>query len=147
VAGFLRSILCPIDFDDNAIEALEYARNLAKESGATLYIMHVVPAPPASAGFPLEAYAPISEGPSRLELLEIAREHVGAQARYELVNRSGKAAETIIRAAEEFDADLIVMATHGRTGIPRLFLGSVAEEVVRGSKRPVLTLRPEEARA
>jgi nucleotide-binding universal stress UspA family protein len=67
--------------------------------------------------------------------------------RYELATRTGKPAETINQAAEDFDVDLIVMATHGRTGVTRLFLGSVAEHVLRASKRPVITIRPKDGSA
>jgi universal stress protein A len=142
VAKFFEKILCPIDFDDNSIMALRYARDLAKDSEAILYVMHVVFVPLASPGFPLEPYPVVSEEPSNLELQKIAREHLDGKVRYELASRVGKPAETINQAAEDFDVDLTVMATHGRTGVTRLFLGSVAEHVVRAAKRPVLTIRP-----
>ena len=143
MAKFFKKILCPIDFDDNSIMALHYARDLAKEHGATLYVMHVVFIPMASPGFPMEPYPVVSDEPSKVELQKIAREHLDGQVRYELVSRTGKPAETINQAAEDLGADLIVMATHGRRGMTRLFLGSVAEHVVRTLSRPVLTIRPE----
>lgn len=140
--GFFRKILCPIDFDDNSIAALDYARDLAKEQDATLYVMHVVFVPLASPGFPIEPYPVVSEEPSKLELQKLAHEHLDGAVRYELATRIGKPAETINQAAQDLDIDLIVMATHGRTGVTRLFLGSVAQHVARTSKRPVLTIRP-----
>jgi universal stress protein A len=145
VAKFFKNILCPIDFDDNSIAALRYARDLAKEQDATLHVMHVVFVPLASPGFPLEPYPVVSEEPSNLELQKIAREHLDGKVRYELASRSGRPAETINQAAEDLGVDLIVMATHGRTGVTRLFLGSVAEHVVRSSSRPVLTIRPKDS--
>ena len=145
MAKFFKNILCPIDFDDNSIAALRYARDLAKEQDATLHVMHVVFVPLASPGFPLEPYPVVSEEPSNLELQKIAREHLDGKVRYELASRSGRPAETINQAAEDLGVDLIVMATHGRTGVTRLFLGSVAEHVVRSSSRPVLTIRPKDS--
>ncbi len=142
MAKFFKKILCPIDFDDNSIAALDYARDLAKAQGATLCVMHVVVVLLPGAGFPLEPYPVVSDEPGKLELQKIAREHLNGTVQYELVARTGHPAETIVKAAEDFDVDLIVMATHGRTGVSHLFLGSVAEHVVRQSKRPVLTIRP-----
>ncbi len=144
---FFKKILCPIDFDDGSIAALQYARDLAKENDAALYVMHVVFVPLASPGLPLEPLPVISEEPSKLQLQKIAREHLEGKVRYELATRTGKPADTINQTAEDLDVDLIVMATHGRTGVTRLFLGSVAEHVVRASKRPVLTIRPKDSTA
>jgi len=144
VTRFFKKILCPIDFDDNSIAALHYARDLAKEHGATLCVMHVVFVLLPGTGFPLEPYPVVSDEPGKLELQKIAREHLDGEVQYQLVTRTGHPAETIIQAAEDFDVDLIVMATHGRTGVTRLFLGSVAEHVARASKRPVLTIRPKD---
>ena len=137
-----KKILCPIDFDDNSLAALDSALHLAQESGATLYVMNVVFVPLAAPGFPLEARPAVSEQPSRLALQKLARERLHGKVRYELLIRIGKPAELINQTAEELDVDLIVMATHGRTGVGHLFLGSVAEHVVRTAKRPVLTIRP-----
>jgi universal stress protein A len=142
VKTLFKKILCPIDFDDNSIAALQYARDLARQNDATLHILHVVYMPLGGPHFPLEPYPAVSEDPSKLELQKIAREHLDGRVRYELAIRTGKPAEAINQVAEDFDVDLIVMATHGKTGVTRLFLGSVAEDVVRTSKRPVLTIRP-----
>ena len=140
--ALFKKILCPVDFDDNSIAALRYARDFAVNNDATLHVLHVVYAPLASPRFPLERYKGISEGPAKLELHKIAREHLQGRARYELATRTGKPADVINQAAEDLDVDLIVMAMHGKTGVTRLLLGSVAEHVVRASKRPVLTIRP-----
>jgi universal stress protein A len=142
VAKFFKKILCPIDFDDASIASLRYARDLARDNDATLYLMHVVFVPVASSGFPLEPYPVISEEPSRVELQKVAHEQLEGNVRYELVIRTGKPADMINQVAQEMDVDLVVMATHGKTGVSRFFLGSVAEHVVRRSTRPVLTVRP-----
>ena len=133
-----KKILCPIAFNDNSIAALDYARNLALESGAILYVMNVVFLPLET----LEPHPAVSEQTSRLALQKLARERFYGKVRYKLVVKIGKPTELINQAAEELDVDLIVMATHGRTGVGHLFLGSVAEHVVRTAKRPVLTIRP-----
>lgn len=71
------------------------------------------------------------------------QQFLGAHAQVELVVREGLAAEDILRVAEEKSVDLIVMATHGRSGVRRLVLGSVTEKVVRAAACPVLTVRSE----
>ena len=141
--ALFKNILCPIDFDDNSIAALQYARDFAVKNDATLHVLHAVYAPLASPRFTLEPYEGLSEQPGKLALEKIAREHLQGRARYELAVRTGKPADVINQAAEDLNIDLIVMATHGKTGVTRLLLGSVAEHVVRTSKRPVLTVRPE----
>jgi len=145
VASFFKKILCPIDFDDGSIVALRYARDLAKEQNATLHVLHVVFIPLISPGFPGEPYPVVSEEPSKLELQKIAGEHLEGKVRYQVEARSGRPAETINQAAQDLGVDLLVMATHGRTGVTRLVLGSVAEHIVRTSSRPVLTIRPKDS--
>lgn len=120
---FFKKILCPIDFDDNSIAALDYARDLAKEHDAILCVLHVVLVLLPGTGFPLEPYPVVSDEPSKLELQKIARERLDGKVQYELVNRTGHPAETIIQVAEDFNVDLIVMATHGRTGWQPAVLG------------------------
>jgi len=133
-----KKILCPIQFDDNSIAALDQACELAHESDATLYVMNVVFLPLAA----LEPRPDMSEQPSRHALEKLARERLHGKVRYELLVRTGKPAEIINQIAEQLGVDLIVMATHGRTGVSHLFLGSVAERVIRTAKPPVLTIRP-----
>ena len=82
-----------------------------------------------------------STEPAKLRLEQIARKHL-AKVRHEIVVQVGWPAELIEKTARDFNVDLIVMATHGRTGITRLFLGSIAEHVIRTSERSVLSLGP-----
>ena len=138
MARMFKKILCPVAFNDNSIAALDYARALALESGAMLYVMNVVLLPLET----LEPRPAVSEEPSRLALEKLACERFHGKVRYKLVVGIGQPAELISQTAEELDVDLIVMATHGRTGVSHLFLGSVAEHVVRTATRPVLTIRP-----
>ena len=140
IASVFRKILCPIDFSDNSIAALDQAAKLARKSDALLYLMYVEFIPMSSPA-ELANYVAVSTEPGKLRLKQIARKHL-AGVRHELVVQVGRPAELIERAALDLDVDLIVMATHGRTGINRLFLGSVAEHVVRTSKRSVLSFGP-----
>jgi nucleotide-binding universal stress UspA family protein len=133
-------ILCPTDFSDNSIAALEQAAKLARKSGSLLYLMHVEFIPLRSPA-ELNKYVEVSTEPGKLRLQEIARKHL-AGVKHELVLRVGWPAEVIDKAAADLDVDLIVMATHGREGVARLFLGSIAEHVVRTSARPVLSFGP-----
>jgi universal stress protein A len=82
-----------------------------------------------------------AEKVSKEKLQEIAQERLKGGIRYEILTRVGDAAKSILEVAEEVGAELIVMATHGRSGISHFFLGSVAEQVVREAPCPVLTLR------
>lgn len=140
--NLFKTILCPIDFDDNSIAALRYAARIAKASGAVLHVLHVDRLPQADEGYRLESYPAGSEEPSKLELRKIARHDLAGKVTYELHARRGNPADVITHTADELGADLIVMSTHARSGVTRFFLGSVAERVVRASDRPVLTVRP-----
>jgi universal stress protein A len=135
----IRKILCPVDFDSNSATALELAAELARERGATLYVLHVVALPP---GPEVSLNFNKMEGTARARLERLARQRVGARTHWEAHVRSGPPALEVLRAAERFGADLIVMATHGRKGFKHFVLGSVAESVVREAPCPVLTMRP-----
>jgi len=131
--------LCPVSFDANSIAALDVASELAQGENATIYLLHVVPAPPIPS-VPLEPY-PQTEHDARAKLQELAQARLEGKVKYEILARSGDPARIVIAVVEEVGADSIVMATHGRTGVSHFFLGSVAERVVRESPRPVLTVR------
>ncbi|HTW88175.1 MAG TPA: universal stress protein [Candidatus Binataceae bacterium] len=135
-----KTILCPIDLGPNTDATLETAQRLAEESGAKLILFHVVPLPVEMVGQPL-LVEPLSfaqdEARTRIELLA---KRLGLKVAYEVVVVIGDPAREIVRAVGEHEADLVVMATHGRTGLSHLFLGSVAARVVRDSSVPVLTV-------
>lgn len=139
--GFKR-ILCPIDFDEKAMDALALAAQLARQNDATLFLLHVVPfvMPPSYA--PSNVYtADVQQEDARERLREIAQRYLKG-IKCELSTHIGDVVETILRAEREFAADAIVMATHGRHGLSRVLLGSVAVRIVRESSCPVLTMRP-----
>jgi nucleotide-binding universal stress UspA family protein/predicted transcriptional regulator len=134
-------ILCPVDFDDNSMQALDTAANLARESNGTVFVLHVVPLILEPTGMPV--YVDLYKGQeeaARTKLLEIAHKQLGG-VKYELLIHTGEPAGTILNAEKKVKADVVVMATHGRRGFKRFFLGSIAELVLRESICPVLTVR------
>ena len=138
--NLFKKILCPIDFDANSIAALDAARDLAVDQNGTVCVLYLVRL--ALAGFPKQLHPyPMTEQAARARLQDIAREHLEGKVRYEILTRTGDPASVILSAVEELAVDSVVMATHGRAGLDHLFLGSVAERVVRESPRPVLTIR------
>jgi nucleotide-binding universal stress UspA family protein len=144
----IRQILVPTDFSATSDAALDYAREVATRFGATLRLLHVVHDPFANGPLASDAFVTdtpgvrttiLDEFKTRLadRLTDRDREALGATA--EVV--FGQAAETIVDYAAGGRIDLIVMGTHGRTGMAHLLLGSVAERVVRTAHCPVLTVR------
>ena len=133
-------ILFPTDFSAFGQEALRWATVLARDTGATLIIAHVEEPPMAYGGG--EMYFPSEEG-DREELRRALVKIVPTdpKVRFEHKLLVGDPASAIVEAAEEENADLIVLGTHGRTGLTRLLMGSVAENVVRKAKCPVLTVK------
>ncbi len=127
-----RKILCPIDFDRISIPALKLAHTIARQNGARVYLLFVIP---ADLRAELEPFA-------EKNLLAVTRKWLEGKVRNEVIVRTGKPVEGVLKAADELGVDLVVMATHGRTGARRARLGSVTEEVVRRSTRPVMTIHP-----
>jgi nucleotide-binding universal stress UspA family protein len=133
-------ILFPTDFSHASDAALTLATSLARDSGATLMIVHVEEPPMAYGGGELY-YGELN--PARRELRRMLEEirptDPIVNCEHHLIN--GAPAGALVQLAMEKDADLIVMGTHGRTGIMRILMGSVAEAVVRRATCPVLTYR------
>ena len=139
------TILAATDFSAASEQAVAYAASLALEFGATLHLLHVVPDPVLAAAWS-EAYAydldmlgerlrrdaerQLAERAARIEGIVVTREAL-----------LGRPANTIVAIAAARCADLVVVGTHGRSGVSHLFMGSVAERVVRSSPCPVLTVR------
>jgi len=136
-----RRILCPIDFDDNSMAALDVAVRMANDSGGTILLAHVVPMiiPPTGMPVYVDMYKG-QEDAAREKLREIAERRLH-KVGYELVVNMGEPAGSILRLASRYASDLIVMATHGRRGFSRVLLGSVAEMVLREAPCPVLCVR------
>jgi universal stress protein A len=135
-----KKILVPTDFSHLSDQAVGIAVALAKESSGTVILLHVEEAPVAyGAG---EMYYGIAEPDTDAlrKMLQEIRLPEGVAVERHLT--AGEPAGAIVRFAEENGVDLVVMSTHGRTGLVRLLMGSVAEEVVRRAKCLVLTLKP-----
>jgi len=143
-------ILVAIDFSDTSLRALKVAREIANnQPGAELHLAHVLAPIRGRLGFvqasndTLEAMVAIERASHELETLCLAAES-GINARVLGHVRVGEPARELVQLASDISADLVVVGTHGRTGIERALLGSVAEEVVRRAPSPVLTVKPKE---
>jgi len=134
------TILHPTDFSDRSAHALRLACSLARDYGARLVVLHVAepPPPPYEQGVMLPVSADLDEERADLERLAVPDDDV---IRVERRFEKGDPAAVTLRVADELHADLIVMGTHGRTGLSRLLMGSVAEKVVRRATCPVLTVK------
>ncbi len=141
------AILCPVGFNGNYAGALSMARRLHIEPGCVIYLLHVIPSlPPHREG----AFVDVSleegtrEEAARRRLTKIAGEQL-AGANYKLLvancETPDHVAESIINTAQQIGADVVVMATHGRVGLPHELFGSITERVVQQSRCPVLTVR------
>ena len=136
-------ILLPVDFSTSDRIALKTATSLARDTGALLIILHVEEPPLAYGAGDLYYGQPDPTSDELREMLELVRPK-DAQIRCEHRLKTGDPADSIVRVAEAEAVDLIVMSTHGRTGVSRLLMGSVAEAVVRRAKCPVLTVKQPE---
>jgi universal stress protein A len=135
-----KKILFATDFSPASEGALQYATSLARDSGATLLIVHVEELPLPYAGGEMYLAQPEYPNPEIRRMLEtVVPPDKNVRYAHRLV--MGTAAEDIVKTAEEENADLIVMGTHGRTGLVRVLMGSVAEAVMRHARCPVLTLK------
>jgi nucleotide-binding universal stress UspA family protein len=138
----IKNILHPTDFSQPAGNALLLARALAKDHGARIILLHVVEMPVVGpAGMvPFPPPSPLIDRQAlnaQLHAIAAANSDVRIEARL----AEGQAASAILDAAKESACDVIVMGTHGRTGLSRLLMGSVAEQVVRHATCPVLTVK------
>lgn len=133
-------VLCAVDFSPRTKMTVEMARQIAEANKGTVILLHVVPIAVEAIGQPLMV-EPLTgaEEDARKRLNRIACKSLTHS--YEILVVTGDPAASIIECARDQAADLIVMATHGRTGLSHFFLGSVAERVVRESSVPVMTVR------
>lgn len=145
----LRTILLPTDFSECAAHALPVAADMARQAGARLLCLHVVePVVPAVGWTPVAEPLPLADISDRLEdsaARELPRWSRRAECSgldVEELVAHGEAASEIVRVARERGADLIVISSHGRTGLGRIIFGSTAESVVRYAHCPVLVVKP-----
>jgi nucleotide-binding universal stress UspA family protein len=140
----VQKVLVPVDFSPSSKEVVEVGADIARDRGVPLVLLHVVPVP----GAPFDpAYGVAAEPRLLAELQDASRRQVeGMAAALTGVAATGKvrvgpAAREIVLEAKESGAGVVVLGTHGRTGLRHVFLGSVAESVVRLCPCPVLTVR------
>lgn len=142
----LKRVLVPVDFSDCSKKALAYAVPFAKQFGAEIVIIYVVqpyPPVPEMTAVDFDAILTQARKGGEGELAKL-RESITDDVTVKTVLRVGRPDLEIVRAADELNADLILLSTHGRTGLGRVFLGSVAEHVTRYAHCPVLTVRERE---
>ena len=141
----LKNILFTTDFSDYADRALPYAVGLARHYGGTIFVAHTIPPEPRR---PL----PLEPTPPELDDLRYHAEHAMdsfvrsaplASVRYEVVLERGETELVFQDIVKKHDIDLVVIATHGRAGLKKLLLGSIAEEIFRSVTCPVLTIGPD----
>jgi nucleotide-binding universal stress UspA family protein len=143
----LNSILVAFDFSDTSTSALNYGRNLAHAFGGRLHVIHIADVISTSAAqfYPEGPGDPEAKASGlALSQLQTVLAAENAPDARPTVRVASDPALAIVDFAKEIHADLIVIGTHGRTGVSRLLMGSVAEHVVRTAPCPVLVVRPAE---
>lgn len=144
----LNQILLPTDFSPQAEVARSWACQLCEQFKAELHLLHVLESHPgATPAFGMGLAPPQSVKESIPLIRKILDDYIDSEWKSKnqvaISIRDGAAFVEIVRYARDSDIDLIVLSTHGRTGIPHMMMGSVAERVVRSAPCPVLTVRPE----
>jgi nucleotide-binding universal stress UspA family protein len=145
----LARILVPVDFSEFSSKALDYALAFADQFDARVVLLHVVEPAVYPESYMLVATAldDLNDDLLRLaqqKLAELSKKRIGSRVASESLVRTGRAYSEIVAAARELNADLIILATHGYTGLKHVLLGSTAERVVRHAPCPVLTVRDPE---
>jgi nucleotide-binding universal stress UspA family protein len=136
----LKTILHPTDFSPTSEHALKVAASLARDYGARLVVLHVTPPPVVVYGEGVVPPDPVQHRETARRMLdEIRPLHGAVEVERKLLE--GDAVWEILRMAAELPCDAIVMGTHGRTGLGRLLMGSVAEQVLRKAPCLVLTVK------
>ncbi len=158
----VQNILVPIDYSDDSQQALHWGASLAGKYGAKLLLLHVIPTAveevypertgllsPTPSYYEFRAPGIWTKHPiiidrvdtAHTELCDFAAKHLKDAVPVQVHIAVGKPSEEILRVAREEGVDLIIMGTHGRTGVRHLLLGSVAEDVTRHAPCPVFTVR------
>lgn len=142
----IKKILCAVDLSEHSKQVAEYAATLAKTLNASVIVVYTAPSLSQYVGFhvppnTIENFVgEIVTGAEQSMENFVNENFAGIEAKGQVL--IGYAAEEILNRANDENADLIVMGTHGRKGIDRILFGSVAEKVVKNARIPVLTIRP-----
>ncbi len=143
----IKKIVCAVDLSGHSKTVAEYAITFAKMSNAEVVVVYAAPSLSQYVGFhvppnTIENFVgEIVSGAEKSMDTFVSENFPGVNAKGHVL--VGYAAEEIVKKAEEENADLIIMGTHGRKGIDRMLFGSVAENVVKNASQPVMTIRPE----
>mgnify|MGYP003417062116 FL=1 len=142
----INKVLVPIDFSDYSKSALRYAVNFAKSFNAEIILIYVVEPviypPDFSMGqIALPSITTEWDDRAKDELQKLAKSEIIGAVKVKTIIKTGKPFVEIIETAKEENVDLIIIATHGRSGVEHILFGSTAEKVVRKAPCPVLTLR------
>lgn len=144
----LKQILVPVDFSACSLKALRYAVAFARQFKASITLLYVVQPyylpGDLTGGLDYASLEDEIEENSKRELESIGSREVGKNAPWKALLRMGRPVDQITRAADELNVDLIILSTHGHTGLKHVVLGSTAENVVRHAPCPVLTVRAKE---
>lgn len=146
----LKRILVPTDFSEYSENALKYGCALSEKFGSALHLMHVLQdlvamVPEPGLAFPAPGdYMQDLQASAEKALHQLPKEGWAVGGEVVRAVRQGPPFVEIVRYAKENDIDLIVIGTHGRSGLAHILLGSVAEKIVRKSPCPVLTVRPDQ---
>lgn len=144
----IKRILLPTDFSEYADAARKYACGFADEFGSELHLLHVLevhvnPTPELGMGLALPSHFEESQQLAEERLTKVLDHEWASERQVSYTTTHGPPFLGIIQYAQEQDIDLIVMGTHGHSGLAHLLIGSVAERVVRKAPCPVLTVRPD----
>lgn len=142
----IKKVLVPVDFSDYSKSSLRYAVNLAKHFNAEILLIYVVEPMVYPPDFSMGQIAIPSvdiemDKRASEELSNLAKKEIPQDIKSKMIVKTGKPFVEIVETASEEDIDLIIIATHGHTGIEHVLFGSTAEKVVRKAPCPVLTLR------
>jgi len=142
----IKKVLVPIDFSDYSKSSLRYAVNFAKQFNAEIYLIYVVEPIIYPPDFSMGQIAIPSvnaewDERAKVELDNLAKTEIPEGVNVKTILKSGKPFLEIIDTASEENIDLIIIATHGHSGVEHILFGSTAEKVVRKAPCPVLTLR------
>ena len=149
----IKRIVVPVDFSDHSLRALDFAADLAEPFGSELVVIFalepMVNLMPDYGGAQSSAVAELLDQQrhtGQAELARMERRYARRGITLRTLMPFGRPSQAIVDTARELKADLIIMATHGRSGVSRMLMGSVAERVVRTAACPVLTLHAGDAR-
>jgi len=142
----IQKILVPVDFSEASEHAATYAAGLARRLGANVHLIHVVESSPlARRPYDYEPDTPVVRErlyqEARARLISLAARVGSGARRISIEVRRGEVLKNVCAAEIDYGADLVIMSTHGRSGWSHLLLGSVAEQVIRSARCPVLIVR------